>query len=473
MIVDPQLLFQRLTTVATNLESKEDVFKYELTTVPAALFDSLGHQRQANKASLGDYLWTICDHSATVPCGGTVCYVLDGGSLLHRVTWPQDVTYADGISEYVSYIKRRYCNATIVFDGYDSGPSIKDVTHNRRSGRVAPDIDFSGNMRVCVKMEPFLSNGANKQRLIKMLIRELRGTGYGAIQASDDADVLIVQTTLQIAETSATVLIGEDTDLLVLLLQHTPISCHDVFFVPGRTNASTKATKIWHIQRCQVDIGPRLCHNMLFAHAIGGCDTTARLYGIGKNIPLKRLSADDTFVQIATNFYKEDMSAESIATAGERLLVSIYGGNRDETLDHLRYSRFARKVATTKTAVLASSLPPTSCSAKYHSFRAYYQIRQWMDIGNDSSQATVTMDPLKWGWKLQNGQLVAITTDMPAAPDGLLRVVRCNCKTDCSTARCSCRKHGLQCSACCGDCRGTSCTNGVDLCDVDSSTEDD
>ena len=43
------------------------------------------------------------------------------------------------------------------------------------------------------------------------------------------------------------------------------------------------------------------------------------------------------------------------------------------------------------------------------------------------------MDPLKWGWKLQNGQLVAITTDMLAAPDGLLRVVRCNCKTDCST----------------------------------------
>ena len=167
-----------------------------------------------------------------------------------------------------------------MFDGYNSGPSTKDVTHNRRSGRVAPDIDFSGNMRVCVKMEPFLSNGANKQRLIKMLIRALHGAGYGAIQASDDADVLIVQTTLQIAETSDTVLIGEDTDLLVLLLQHTPISCHDVFFVPGRTNANTKATKIWHIQRCQVDIGPRLCHNILFAHAIGGCDTTARLYGI-------------------------------------------------------------------------------------------------------------------------------------------------------------------------------------------------
>ena len=114
---------------------------------------------------------------------------------------------------------------------------------------------------------------------------------------------MIVHTTFQIAETPATVHIGEDTDLLVLLLQHTPIRCHDVFFVPGRSNASTKATQIWHIQRCQVDIRPSLCHNVLFAHAIGGCDTIARLYGISKNVQLKRLSADHTFVQNPTNFY--------------------------------------------------------------------------------------------------------------------------------------------------------------------------
>ena len=56
VVVDPQLHFQRLTTVATNFESKQGVFKYALTTVPAALFDSPGQQRQANKASLGDYL---------------------------------------------------------------------------------------------------------------------------------------------------------------------------------------------------------------------------------------------------------------------------------------------------------------------------------------------------------------------------------------------------------------------------------
>jgi hypothetical protein len=32
-------------------------------------------------------------------------------------------------------------------------------------------------------------------------------------------------------------------------------------------------------------------------------------------------------------------------------------------------------------------------------------------------------------------------------------VIRCNCQTDCSTMRCSCKKHGLRCSIACGNCR--------------------
>ena len=45
-------------------------------------------------------------------------------------------------------------------------------------------------------------------------------------------------------------------------------------------------------------------------------------------------------------------------------------GDRDETFEHLRYSRFPKKVSTDKTAVMASSLLPTNSSAKYHPFPA-------------------------------------------------------------------------------------------------------
>ena len=62
-------------------------------------------------------------------------------------------------------------------------------------------------------------------------------------------------------------------------------------------------------------ISVRVCATTCFSHMpVGECDTTARLYGISKNVPLKRLSADDTFMQNARNFW--GMTVETTATAG-------------------------------------------------------------------------------------------------------------------------------------------------------------
>ena len=48
----------------------------------------------------------------------------------------------------------------------------------------------------------------------------------------------------------------------------------------------------------------RVCATTFFSHMLmGQCDTTARLYDMSKNVPLKRLSADDTFVQHARNLW--------------------------------------------------------------------------------------------------------------------------------------------------------------------------
>ena len=54
-----------------------------------------------------------------------------------------------------------------------------------------------------------------------------------------------------------------------------------------------------------------------------------------------------------------------------------------------------------------------------------------------------------------------ISTDEPPAPEELLKVIRCNCNTDCSSQRCSCKKHGMKCSLAYGNCRGSACQNAV------------
>ena len=51
-------------------------------------------------------------------------------------------------------------------------------------------------------------------------------------------------------------------------------------------------------------------------------------------------------------------------------------------------------------------------------------------------------------------------------------MIRCNCSSDCTSARCTCRKHGLQCSPACGQCRGRGCTNSPIQFDEDDSQDE-
>jgi hypothetical protein len=115
--------------------------------------------------------------------------------------------------------------------------------------------------------------------------------------------------------------------------------------------------------------------------------------------------------------------------------------------------------------VEAHSLPPTA-AAKDHSLRVYHQVQEWK--GEAEAEP---LNPEDWGWKLKGGHLMPILTDLPPAPKELLEMIRCGCKTGCITAKCTCRKHGLECTSLCGECRGTACTNAQQP-DLDDSTDD-
>ena len=125
-----------------------------------------------------------------------------------------------------------------------------------------------------------------------------------------------------------------------------------------------------------------------------------------------------------------------------------------------RCFKYDDMAATSKCGLVPSRLPPTESAAKYHSLRVHLQIIVWISL--DPS----VLCPTEWGWKYEDGVLVPIPTDMPIAPECLLKVIRCNCKKDtknpCGSSRCSCKKFGLKCVPACGDCRGENCHNSKD-----------
>ena len=170
-----------------------------------------------------------------------------------------------------------------------------------------------------------------------------------------------------------------------------------------------------------------------------GCDTTSRLFGIGKGAAVKKLRGNSNFKQ-ARVFITGEAVKDHIMSAGEEAMICLYEESRGKGLDTLRYRNFREKVATRTSSVPVHTLPPTAATAKYHNECVYYldyQTMIWMGIGNN-------MNAEEWGWVLDGNKLEPIQTNLPPAPGTLLKVVRCNCKTDCVTQRCTCRKLGLE-----------------------------
>ena len=75
---------------------------------------------------------------------------------------------------------------------------------------------------------------------------------------------------------------------------------------------------IWDIKKTVSAPGPEICSSILFVHAVLGCDTTSRLFAIGKGAALKKISSDAVFREQARVFNQEDASKENIIRAGEK-----------------------------------------------------------------------------------------------------------------------------------------------------------
>ena len=145
---------------------------------------------------------------------GEVKFVLDGGSLLQRIPWMQGATYKDICTAYTEYVTKKYGEAIVVFDGY-SESSTKDMVHQRRAkGHASVTVTFTEDMKLSMKKANFLANSVNKQQFINMLGSYLENK-CKVYHASADADVLIVQKTVESARVVDTVLVGDDADLLV------------------------------------------------------------------------------------------------------------------------------------------------------------------------------------------------------------------------------------------------------------------
>uniref|UniRef100_A0A0L8HWL4 Uncharacterized protein n=1 Tax=Octopus bimaculoides TaxID=37653 RepID=A0A0L8HWL4_OCTBM len=186
------------------------------------------------------------------PCKN-ITYVLDGGALLHRIPWQLGKTYKI-LQDCTRYVTKHYGQAVVVFD-YEVGLSTKDNTHQRR-------VQCDGDA----------------------LAKE-------SCEARGDADTLIVLTAVKISGDIETVLVGDDTDLLVLLIHFAGENKHDINFrSEPMKGAEVRSMGVNSINQ---KLGVQVYTHILFVHAFLGCDTTSRVLGIGKAAGFKLIQENE------------------------------------------------------------------------------------------------------------------------------------------------------------------------------------
>ena len=220
---DPAFLFQRLLLAAqSNPIDMEEILSYELSAFPLSLFETPLLLRKADKPKLAEgivkehssadksesTLYTTetltdsnvqnCDKEKQVHGTKTITdsygdsyhqYVLDGGSLLPRICWTKDKTYGEIAVSCSQFVLRKYDKAIVVFDGYDTGPSTKDITHLRRTNRFSQrEVIFTDNTMSSLPKEELFSHPKNKSKFVHLLGEKLIQTGCRVIHSNDDAD---------------------------------------------------------------------------------------------------------------------------------------------------------------------------------------------------------------------------------------------------------------------------------------------
>ena len=100
----------------------------------------------------------------------------------------------------------------------------------RRSKRKhGAEVSFTDEMKCSQNKDDFLSNPKTKQWFISLLGEYLENHICIVLHAQGDTDHLIATTAIRYGDTQATIVVGDDTDLNVLMCYYVDLHSHNLF----------------------------------------------------------------------------------------------------------------------------------------------------------------------------------------------------------------------------------------------------
>ena len=230
---------------------------------------------------------------------------------------------------------------------------------------MSPVINFTGNMALSFGKDKFLSNDTNKQNIINLIGKILQIAGYNVVFSQEDADVDIVLAAIKESHYQNVTVVGEDTDLLILLLYYYSKQSDFQLLFHSDKHAKTKDDIKHNINFYSNMLGLIYVEHYYFCIVL-----LVAIQSQTKSTSFKLFPNNPRLLQLASIFQSsDDQSSDDIK--------KCHRGNCNDDFGMLRKQK---KITPSKSFVEPNHLPPTKHSLKYHSYRAYFQILKWLNI---------------------------------------------------------------------------------------------
>nr|GBL94911.1 hypothetical protein AVEN_270754-1 [Araneus ventricosus]GBL94920.1 hypothetical protein AVEN_30629-1 [Araneus ventricosus]GBL94934.1 hypothetical protein AVEN_55367-1 [Araneus ventricosus]GBL94961.1 hypothetical protein AVEN_158221-1 [Araneus ventricosus] len=166
------------------------------------------------------------------------------------------------------------------------------------------------------------------------------------------------------------VVIGEDIDLFVILIGI--FTFDNVYFLkPGKEKIDEK------IFSPRIALEKTIADNILFIHAMSGCDTTSALFNYGKMKFVQTLKNNHDLLKAIEIFKNPYITPEAVVDAGSRFLVALYGypisALNTPSFNNVRHKCYMK--SSFNKGSNRASLSPTEAAAHQQSLRIYHQIQ--------------------------------------------------------------------------------------------------
>ena len=131
------------------------------------------------------------------------------------------------------------------------------------------------------KVKNFL-NKVNKQEFLRHLREYMNCYGIKSVQSYADDDILIATTAVERSRSRNVVVVGKDTDLLILLIHHYTNRSENSLHLTSSGERNFSLKKIYHIAYMKNSLPSVIVECILPIYAFLRCGTVSRVCSIGK-----------------------------------------------------------------------------------------------------------------------------------------------------------------------------------------------